>query len=200
MKKALLIGCALVVAVFLIVYGLNPGKESNNYQEESKQDTTDETIDDQKNQSLEEKDIFSEKIENPKIALVAPDGSKLSLSASSPKFGCNDNIVFKEIAGVLTPKQILEAMFVFEGSNNNDEWYYNVFENSDLVVDSLSIDESGLVRVELSGDLLVGGVCDNPRVSAQIDSTLEAMEIMTIKNVEVLINGELVQDYLSEKD
>lgn len=197
MKKTFSIGVFVLMTIFLAGCSGPSASKSDNSDEELKRDIEKK---DQDSQSLRKEDVFSRSVKNPRIALVAPDGSKLALGDSLLKFGCDDVIVFRELNGELTPKQILETMFAFQDLDDEDGWYYNVFKSSDLRVDSLDVDDKGFVRVELSGDLMTGGACDDPRVLAQIESTLTAMRIMTIENVVVFINGESVHDYLSEKD
>ena len=53
----------------------------------------------------------------------------------------------------------------------------------------------GTATIALAGDLMLGGVCDNPRVQAQIEAT--ATQFDTVDRVEVTVNGELLEDVLS---
>jgi hypothetical protein len=43
---------------------------------------------------------------------------------------------------------------------------------SNLIVDSVMIDSSGAATVNLSGELMLGGVCDVPRVEAQLENAV----------------------------
>ncbi len=136
----------------------------------------------------------------PKIALIALDDSALAKTRPGiPKIGCNDVFVMQEISGPLSPKGVIEAMFVYKDFDEK-EGYYNVFSGSkDLKVEELKVDENGVVTVEVSGELRTGGVCDAPRVTAQIKNTIVQFDPFSIKDVKILINGEDLGDYLSEK-
>ncbi len=145
------------------------------------------------------KNALTELKRNPKIALIALDGSTLASNMMAPKIGCDDMIIFKELNEAMMPKEILETLFKFDDFDEN-EGYYNVFYNSKLVVEELSINNNGIATVKLSGNLYPGGICDNPRIIQQIVKTVMVMKPMVIKDVEVFINGEDIGDFLSEKD
>ena len=49
----------------------------------------------------------------------------------------------------------------------------------------------------LAGKLLLGGVCDDPRVEAQLVET--ARRFSTVREVEIVINGKPLKEVLSEK-
>src|SRR5690606_7405108 len=76
----------------------------------------------------------------------------------------------------------LLALFEYE-----DDELYNVFTNSSLTVADIQI-INGVATVNLSGDLLIGGVCDDPRVIEQINATVSQFE--GIDRAVLLINGE----------
>ena len=74
---------------------------------------------------------------------------------------------------------------------------YNALYRSSLAVQSLAIDAQGQATVKLSGALVVGGVCDDPRVFAQLAET--ALQFSTVKGVTALVNGQELTEILSEK-
>jgi hypothetical protein len=160
------------------------------------------------NKNIAEKTVQTgnDKIEKKathKIALVAFDGSKLATelkSKGSQKIGCDDVIVYKDIQGDLSDKEILEKMFVFDDYDEKDGTY-NVFSGSskNLKVESMETDKTGTMTVKLSGELITGGTCDDPRVPAQIVKTIEQFN-KDVKNIEIYINGEELSSFLSEKD
>jgi hypothetical protein len=145
-------------------------------------------------------DALTELKRSPKIALIALDGSTLASNMIAPKIGCNDMIIFEDLNKEMMPKEVLETLFNFADFDENEGYYNAFYSSSNLSVDNLSIDDAGVATVELSGNLQTGGMCDNPRVMAQIKQTIMVMKPMIIKDVKILINGELVEDFLSEKD
>jgi hypothetical protein len=71
---------------------------------------------------------------------------------------------------------------------------YNALYQSKLEVDSVNL-KDGKATVALKGTLTLGGVCDNPRVEAQLTETGKQFD--NVKDVEVLINGKALSTYLS---
>ncbi|HZW05233.1 MAG TPA: GerMN domain-containing protein, partial [Anaerolineaceae bacterium] len=71
---------------------------------------------------------------------------------------------------------------------------YNALYQSDLNVDSLTIVD-GAATLRLTGQLMLGGVCDNPRVLAQIVRTLTHNP--DVESAEVFINDTPLEDLLS---
>jgi len=180
MKKIL-----LIVFGFVFILGLSScgRKHENNFRHKEKP----------------REDIsFDKKLSNPQIALVVLDGSALTAKTEGDLFGCNDKIIFKNIEGEYNLKQLLEKMFSFSEYDETED-FYNVFQNSDLKVENLGIENRVLI-VELFGELMMGGMCDNPRVSAQIDRTVRLFYPDFIGEIQILINGEDLSQFLLEKD
>lgn len=96
---------------------------------------------------------------------------------SGPLVGCGDSVVAvtstyatfrtvdQKVTGALT------ALFGVEAQNYGESGLYNALYQSDLTVDSVSVSNEE-IRVELSGTLLSGGTCDDPRIQAQIQETI----------------------------
>jgi len=180
MKKRLLIVLGFVFILSLSSFG---SEDENNFRQEEKL----------------KKDIsLDKKLSNPQIALVVLDGSVLTAKTKGDLFGCDDKIIFKNIEGEYNLRQLLEKMFSFSEYNETED-LYNVFQNSDLEVENLGI-ESKILKVELFGELIMGGMCDNPRVSVQIDRTVRLFYPDFMGEIQILINGEDLRDFLSEKD
>ena len=55
----------------------------------------------------------------------------------------------------------------------------------------------GKATINLSGSLVLNGVCDDPRVEAQIEQI--ALQFSTVKTVAVFLNNIPLQQALSEK-
>ena len=110
---------------------------------------------------------------------------------SGKKIGCDDSVVPVEIdiepsAAPLTAG--LTRMLELDSQYYGQSGLYNVFYQSDLEIDSIEI-VNGEAIIRLSGNLLLGGVCDDPRVEAQIAET--ALQFSTVSEVTIYINGEL---------
>ncbi len=106
--------------------------------------------------------------------------------------GCDDSLVpvSVEIDGQETDEgrvaATLAALFGLEHDS-----LYNVFTNSDLTVESVVIDE-GVATVNLTGDLVLGGECDDPRVVEQLAHTIT--QFAGITGAVVLLNGAPILD------
>jgi hypothetical protein len=68
---------------------------------------------------------------------------------------------------------------------------YNSLYRSDLTLQSVVIENRTAV-VRLSGDVQIGGVCDEPRFEQQIIAT--ATQFSTVDAAQVFINGQPLED------
>jgi hypothetical protein len=71
---------------------------------------------------------------------------------------------------------------------------YNTLYQSKLQLQKATI-VSGTASIYLTGELITGGVCDDPRVIAQIEET--AMQFPTVQRVKIWINGQPMESYYS---
>jgi LysM repeat protein len=111
-----------------------------------------------------------------------------------PEIGCNDSVVPVEVqfAATVAPlTAVLEQLFAADGDQYG---LYNVFERSQLSVQGINI-ANRHATVELTGQLSIGGVCDGPRVEAQLERT--ALQFDTVDSASFSINGESLSDILS---
>jgi hypothetical protein len=113
--------------------------------------------------------------------------------------GCGDSAVPVQVQTPPT-SQVLQAALVALLSIK-DQFYgqsglYNALYQSDLQVDSITI-AAGKASVYLSGTLLLGGECDNPRVQAQLEQTI--LQFPTVTAADIFINGKPLADVLSLK-
>ena len=90
----------------------------------------------------------------------------------------------------------LESLMGIKQQNYGQSGLYNALYQSDLTIQDLRL-ENGKASIRLTGRLLLGGVCDNPRLEAQLVET--AMQFSTVQQVEVFINGNPLKDWLSKK-
>jgi hypothetical protein len=119
--------------------------------------------------------------------------------ASGKLIGCGDSLVPAEQAIVPTQGVLRAALEILLGIKTQyygQSGLYNALYQSDLTIDDLRID-NGNASIRLAGRLLLGGVCDNPRLEAQLVET--AKQFSTVKEVEIFINGKPLKDVLSEK-
>ena len=113
--------------------------------------------------------------------------------------GCGDSAVPVQVEipatqGVL--KAALAALLSIKDQYYGQSGLYNALYQSDLQVESVSID-NGKAKIYLTGTLLMGGECDTPRVQAQLEQTV--LQFSTVKEVTIFINGKPLADVLSLK-
>jgi hypothetical protein len=119
---------------------------------------------------------------------------------SGQKIGCDDSLIPVQVA--ISPTQdllpaALEELLCLNEAYFGQSGLYNALYQSDLKLDSVSI-EQGEAIIHLSGTLVLGGVCDNPRVEAQLQMT--ALQFATVSQVSVYVNGKTLEEALSLKD
>lgn len=129
------------------------------------------------------------------IFMIAVDDN----GKSGAPVGCGDSAVPVQVEipstqGVL--KASLEALLSTKGQYFGQSGLYNALYQSDLQVDSISID-GNKASVYLTGTLLMGGECDTPRVQAQLEQTI--LQFSNITEVTIFINGMPLSDVLSLK-
>ena len=130
-----------------------------------------------------------------KIYLVAIGDN----GASGTKIGCDDSLIAVDVGippttGVL--RASLSELLAIESEFYGDSGLYNALYQSNLEIGDLTV-INGLARIYLTGDVMLGGVCDHPRVEAQLSAI--AMQFSTVSSVEIFINGIPLKDVLSLK-
>ena len=130
-----------------------------------------------------------------KIVLIELEGN----GQSGPLVGCGDsaipiNVTIPRTQGVLRAalEKLLSAKQQFYGESG----YYNALYQSDLQIASVTI-EQGKAIIRLTGNLVLGGTCDAPRVEAQLEQT--ALQFSTVNEVAVFINDVPLEEALSTK-
>jgi len=118
---------------------------------------------------------------------------------SGKAIGCGDSAILVTTEEVTT-EDVIKSTFERLLSNHNqyygDSGLYNTLYNSNLSYISSTIVDNKLT-VRLSGNLSLGGVCDNPRVEAQLEMTAQAAS--GLNNVEIFINDKSLDEILSLK-
>jgi hypothetical protein len=130
-----------------------------------------------------------------KIFMIAQnDAGKLG-----KKIGCNDSIVAVERIIPLTNSVLrasLNELLSVRDQDYGQSGLYNALYQSALKLDDVAL-VAGKATIYLSGKVLLGGVCDNPRVDAQIKET--ALQFSTVKLVSILVNKIPLEQILSGK-
>jgi hypothetical protein len=134
-------------------------------------------------------------LQTVKIFLVATGDN----GASGKLIGCGDSLV--PVTQQIVPTQgvlraALEILLGIRQQYYGQSGLYNALYQSELTIEDLRI-ENGKASLRLAGRLLLGGVCDNPRLEAQLVET--ALQFSTVQQVEIFINGKPLKDLLSEK-
>jgi hypothetical protein len=113
--------------------------------------------------------------------------------------GCGDSVVFRErdipkTASVL--KDTLNVLFSAKQEYYGTSQLYNSLFRSNLQVVGISNHE-GVFKVDLSGQLVLTGVCEDARIRAQIMETI--MQFSTVKQANVFVNGVALDKLLGGK-
>lgn len=130
----------------------------------------------------EERSIPAQKV---KIFLIALNDDGLK----GKKVGCGDSAIAfeKEVSPTKALlKASIDVLLSLPDKTYSDGLLYNSLAGSKLRVDTVSIDENGLVKIELSGSYKFSGVCENARFIAQIEET--ARQFVTVQEVEIFLN------------
>lgn len=134
-------------------------------------------------------------VQEVKLFLIAVDDA----GRLGKKIGCDDSVVAvtRELRPTRTPlRAAIEELLRFPRSYGSKPELYNALYQAELRLESISI-RRDVARLNFAGQLVTGGVCDSPRVQAQLEET--ALQFPTVKKVRVFINGTPLSEYLSER-
>ncbi len=129
------------------------------------------------------------------IYVVALEDSGIS----GKKIGCNDSLVPIEVqteSSLEFPWNAVEALLSLSPTALEASGLYTPFQQANLELVKYETDDK-TAQVYLEGELMIGGVCDHPRIEEQLYATI--LQSGQIEEVEIFINGESLQDYLSLK-
>jgi hypothetical protein len=144
-------------------------------------------------------------ISSAPTATLGPQMVKIYLIAvgdngqSGQLIGCGDSAIPVDVE-IQPTKEVLRAslekLLSMKEQFYGQSGLYNVLYQSDLQLESITLD-NGKAVINLTGTLTLGGVCDNPRVEAQLISTV--LQFSTIQEASIFINGTPLKDVLSLK-
>jgi LysM repeat protein len=118
---------------------------------------------------------------------------------SGKKIGCNDSVIPVRVTFGSTQAPLTAALrnlLALKSQMYGESGLYNALYQSNLRVQRITIN-SGRATIWLAGAFQLGGVCDSPRVEAQLRET--ALQFSTVNQVSIFINGRPLEEVLSEK-
>ncbi len=130
-----------------------------------------------------------------KIFLIAMNDN----GKSGELVGCGDSVigVEREIPPTRAPlTAALNQLFSLHDQFYGQSGLYNALYRSNLRLSSAAI-VNGRATINLTGQFLLGGECDDPRAEAQITQT--ALQFSTVRAVDVFVNGVPMKTLLSGK-
>ncbi len=111
--------------------------------------------------------------------------------------GCGDTLVpvtqeIPSTRGVL--RAGLERLLSLHSAYYGESGLYNALYQSQLAIEDVRIDNR-VATIRLTGQVVLGGVCDTPRVKAQLEQI--ALQFSTVDQVKIYINGTLLENALN---
>lgn len=137
----------------------------------------------------------SSKTTTVKIYLIALGDN----GASGEQIGCGDSVIaiFRQVPQTQAVlKAALNELLSLKSQYYGESGLVNSLYQSNLKLDDVYI-IGGKATVKLSGIISLAGVCDSPRVEAQLNSTV--LQFPTVKESEIFVNGKPLSDILSGK-
>lgn len=128
-----------------------------------------------------------------KVALIALEDN----GATGKKIGCDDSVVLvtQQVQQTQAPlRSALLQLLSIKDATYGESGLYTSLATADLELADVRIEDKK-ATIELEGELSLGGVCDAPRVEAQLEET--ALQFDTVSSVEILLNGEPLEEALS---
>ncbi len=118
--------------------------------------------------------------------------------AGGPFVGCGDSAIPVDVQ--ITPTQdsvealkaALQALLSAGDRYAGGAGLYNALKNSSLKVVDITIQNTN-ATIKLSGELLSGGQCDDPRIKAQLEQTIRQFPQVT--QISIYLNEQLFYNY-----
>ncbi len=120
----------------------------------------------------------------------------ISLNDGGP-LGCGDSLVPVTVEIPATRailRASLDKLLSLNTQYYGESGLYNALYQSQLTIDDVRIDNR-IATIRLSGQVVLGGVCDTPRLQAQLEQA--ALQFSTVDQVRIYINGNRLQDVLN---
>jgi osmotically-inducible protein OsmY len=111
--------------------------------------------------------------------------------------GCGDSIRYinKTVQATSAVEGALQALLSDKTERTQSD-LYNALWQSNLTIDAVTVVDT-TADVVLSGQMQLSGECDNPRVKAQLESTVK--QVSGVETVHVMLNGKTIDEALSLK-
>lgn len=109
---------------------------------------------------------------------------------SGEQIGCNDSVIPVEVAIEPTVAPLtaaVEQLLAIDQEFYGQSGLYNALYQSDLTLQGIDIENREAI-INLSGSVISGGTCDDPRIRAQLEQT--ALQYGTVDSVTININGQ----------
>lgn len=140
----------------------------------------------------------------PTVAQKKPQNKLFFISLadngkSGKKIGCDDSVVwvYREVStDEVTGTAVLNELLSYKKSTYEKTKLYNALYQSNLAFVDASI-RGETATVKLSGTIQLGGVCDAPRIEAQLTETIT--QFPGIKKADIYINDVPLKEILSGK-
>ena len=113
--------------------------------------------------------------------------------------GCGDQVVavVRDVPRTNAPlTAALNLLLSQKSQYYGESGLYNALYQSNLSIASITRNGTAWT-INLAGTLRLGGVCDSPRVKAQLEQT--ALQFSTVKSVRYFVNGVALETLLSSK-
>ncbi|MFF5792181.1 GerMN domain-containing protein [Paeniglutamicibacter sp. NPDC012692] len=130
------------------------------------------------------------------VFYVAVDNQE---GVSGPKIGCGDTLVATETGPVEFTNQVeaaINALLKDDSSTHGESGLKNAVAASNLKFKSSTV-KGDQVTVNLTGTVMSGGTCDDPRIIEQLKYT--AKVAAGVGSARILVNGSAIEDLLSQK-
>ncbi|MBI4078922.1 MAG: GerMN domain-containing protein [Candidatus Levybacteria bacterium] len=119
---------------------------------------------------------------------------------SGKRIGCGDSIIAvnKDIAPSTMPlTAAYQVLLTMREQYYGESRLYNPLYQSDITLESAEVGKGGTAIVKLKGTQAMSGVCDDPRLIAQLQET--ALQFPSVTGVQISINGYPIEQLLSGK-
>lgn len=117
---------------------------------------------------------------------------------SGPKIRCNDSLVAikREVSSPEVLRGALTELLSYKQQYFGESGLYNALYQSNLQIHEIEI-ENGVATVELTGQVQLGGICDNPRFEEQLKATV--LQFPTVTKAAIFINSRPLAEIVSQK-